>query len=78
MKEAVKKFGLMPKMNLSNQQLENIAKYLYNTEFENPDWFEKHYAEEKKKHGTFPKGLTPIEQGTTCSADERCSGQKLI
>ena len=63
MKEAVKKFGLMPKMNLSNQQLENIAKYLYNTELENPDWFEKHYAEEKKKHGTFPKGLTPIEQG---------------
>jgi mono/diheme cytochrome c family protein len=63
MSASVKRFGLMPKMNLSNEQLENIAKYLYNTELEDPDWFEKHYADEKKKHGTFPKGLTPIEQG---------------
>ncbi|NWF88411.1 MAG: DUF3365 domain-containing protein [Ignavibacteriaceae bacterium] len=63
MKEAIKKFGLMPKMNLSDEQIENIAKYLYNNNIENPDWFSKYYALEKTKHGTFPKGLTPVEQG---------------
>jgi len=63
MPDAVRKFGLMPKMNLSDEQIESIANYLYNTEIENPDWFEKNYMNEKKMHGTFPKGLTPIEQG---------------
>jgi mono/diheme cytochrome c family protein len=47
---AIDRFGLMPKMNFSETQLEAIAYYIYHTELEQPGWFEKHYQEEHKKH----------------------------
>lgn len=47
---AIKRFGVMPKMSFSDKQLTQVAGYIYDTELEAPDWFEKHYQEEKKKH----------------------------
>ncbi|MGB0431849.1 MAG: Tll0287-like domain-containing protein [Bacteroidia bacterium] len=47
---AIKKFGIMPKMNYSQEQLNQVATYLFYTEIEAPDWFEKHFKEEQKQH----------------------------
>jgi mono/diheme cytochrome c family protein len=47
---AIDRFGLMPKMDFSEEQLGAIAYYIYHTELEQPEWFEKHYQEEHKKH----------------------------
>lgn len=47
---AIEKFGVMPKMNFSKEDLEAISIYLYETELEEADWFEKHYQEERKKY----------------------------
>ncbi|HKK76404.1 MAG TPA: DUF3365 domain-containing protein [Saprospiraceae bacterium] len=47
---AIDRFGLMPKMDFSETQLEAIAYYIYHTELEEPGWFEEHYQEEHKKH----------------------------
>ncbi len=47
---AVKKFGVMPKMSFSENELKAIAHYIYTTELEKPDWFDKHYQEEKAKY----------------------------
>lgn len=59
---AIKRFGLMPKMNFSENQLSQIASYIYNTELEKPDWFDKHYEEERKKHRS-TTALSPLEKG---------------
>lgn len=64
MSGAIKKFGLMPKMEFSEEQLRDIATYIYNTELEKPEWFEKHYQEERKKYMTnSDKNKTPLEMG---------------
>ncbi len=46
---AVEKFGLMPKMPFEEEQIREIAAYLYNNDIQKPDWFEKHYQEEHGK-----------------------------
>ncbi|NND94970.1 MAG: DUF3365 domain-containing protein [Flavobacteriales bacterium] len=43
---AVEKFGLMPKQSFTDVQLNDIADYIYNTDFEEPDWFVEHYQSE--------------------------------
>lgn len=48
---AVRRFGLMPKMTFSEEDLKSIAEYIYTKELEAPEWFEKHYQEEHKKYG---------------------------
>ena len=61
---AIKRFNLMPKMNFSNEQIFKIAAYIYFSELEKPDWFEKHYQEEKQKHQlTSTTNMSPIEVG---------------
>lgn len=50
MKGAVRNFGLMPKMEFSEQDLRDIAAYIYNTELEAPGWFAEHYEKERKRH----------------------------
>jgi len=47
---AIEKFGVMPKMEFSNEQLEQIANYIYETELERPGWYQKNYQQEKRKH----------------------------
>lgn len=60
---AINKFGLMPKMGFSENDIKSIANYIYEDDLEKPDWFEKHYQEESKKHGQSNEDISPIEQG---------------
>lgn len=47
---AVRRFDLMPKMNFKSEDISKIAAYLYYSEIEKPEWFEKHHQEEKRKY----------------------------
>lgn len=61
---AIERFGLMPLMNFSEAEISKIAHYIFNTELEKPDWFEKHYQEEKEKHGSMSNiSDSPLEAG---------------
>ena len=48
---AVNRFGLMPKLSYKNENVKKIAEYIYDTEFNVPEWYRQHY---KKMHGTEP------------------------
>lgn len=48
---AINRFDLMPKMNFSEGQISKIASYIYNSELEKPEWFEKHYQKERQRYG---------------------------
>lgn len=52
MKPAVKLFGIMPKIALTEEELRDFSQVLVETEFEIPEWFDKHYKthELKKPH----------------------------
>lgn len=61
---AIERFGLMPLMNFSEAEIGKIAHYIFNTELEKPDWFEKHYQEEKEKHESISNSpVSPLEAG---------------
>ncbi len=61
---AVKRFGVMPKMSLSDAEIAKIATYIYYSELDQPGWFEKNYQVEKEKFQAQPDaGLTPLEIG---------------
>lgn len=47
---AIERFGVMPKMDFSEEQITAIAEYLYEKEIETPGWFEEHYQRERKRH----------------------------
>ncbi len=49
MLNAVEKFGVMPKMEFSDEDLTLMAHYLFDNEIEQPEWFEKHFQEEYGK-----------------------------
>lgn len=53
MKGAVKKFGLMDKVDISEEDAQRIAEYLYSRPFELPESYLTHYRE---KHGTKAHG----------------------
>lgn len=63
MPDAVKQFGLMPKMNVSEEQIIQIATYLYVTEIEKPDWFASQYAKEKAKYPVSTANLSYEQLG---------------
>lgn len=50
LEHAVEKFGVMPKMDFDQKQLEAIAAYIYQAEFEKPGWYKDQYPQEKKRH----------------------------
>jgi len=49
---AVRRFGLMPKLNYKQSEVRKVAEYLYDGQAELPAWYKKHY---KEKHGVEPK-----------------------
>lgn len=57
---AIKKFGLMPKMGFSEDDLKKIGKFIYHTDFSKPEWFDKHYQE---NHGEEITEKTPLQLG---------------
>lgn len=60
---AIEKFNLMPQLGYSKEQLTAVAEYLYETEIEQPEWFQKHYEEEHQKYTSQEKEVPAIEQG---------------
>ena len=52
MKPAVKLFGMMPNIGLTQEEIRDYAQVLVETEFEIPEWFDEHYKthELKKPH----------------------------
>jgi cytochrome c553 len=58
---AVKKFGVMPPLGYTEAQLKDVAEYLFDTDMEEPDWFQEHFEEE---HGAQTNTLSnPHEAG---------------
>ena len=48
---AVNRFGLMPRLSYEKDDVRKIAEYIYDTNFEVPEWYRRHY---EKKHGAEP------------------------
>ena len=46
---AVRRFGVMPKQLFSDNDIKLISDYLFDNDIEQPDWFEEHEKEMKKK-----------------------------
>lgn len=75
---AVKRFKVMPKMDLSTKDLEKIASFLYDNDVESPKWMKQHM---KEKHGN-GKGMMKKmnkkgcdhKDGKSCSGS--CGGKK--
>jgi len=51
MRGAIRKFGLMPKLGYSENDVRLVAEYLYDGKTAFPEWYIKHYEEE---HGQPP------------------------
>ena len=49
MKPAVKLYGVMPKLELTEEELRDYAQVLIGTEFEIPEWFDEHYKTHELK-----------------------------
>ncbi len=49
MKPAVKLFGVMPKIELTGEEMRDYAQVLVETEFEIPEWFDEHYKTHELK-----------------------------
>ena len=47
---AVKRFGVMPKQSFPEETIAKIAEYMFDYNIDQPEWFEKHYNEEKGSH----------------------------
>ena len=48
---AVNRFGLMPKLSYKTEDVREVAEYIYDTDFEVPEWYRQHY---KQMHGVEP------------------------
>lgn len=46
---AMRRFNLMPKQELTSEERENVAAFLYDANFNEPDWYREHF---EQGHGT--------------------------
>ncbi len=55
---AVRRFDLMPKQAISQEDITAVATYIYQYELDKPEWFEEHYSERHGEggHGMHSKG----------------------
>ena len=56
---AIKKFGVMDKLEIDTAQAHSVAEHLYEREFDLPEWYLVHY---NKKHGTKEHGYDGEKQ----------------
>lgn len=49
---AIRRFGLMPAVELSDEDAAKIAEFIYDGQFDRPGWYADHYRQE---HGKAPK-----------------------
>ncbi|MDH5599544.1 MAG: DUF3365 domain-containing protein [Cyclobacteriaceae bacterium] len=61
--KAIALYGVMPNFNLSNEQISEIASYVYATELEMPEWYDKFYEGEKEKYKANREELPFAERG---------------
>lgn len=61
--QAIQRYGLMPKFDLSEEDLTQIANYIYHIKFENSDWYANHYKKEKKNNKIIKKNLSYVALG---------------
>ncbi|RUA34483.1 MAG: hypothetical protein DSY77_05070 [Bacteroidetes bacterium] len=52
MKGPVKRFGLLPKTALDQEQIKAIASYIYDNEIPAPSWFDEHEKQMQKNKNT--------------------------
>jgi cytochrome c len=71
MRNAVQRFGVMPKMAFDTAVLEDVAYYLYHSEIEEPAWFSRHYAQERARY------TAAASAQRTTAEDYRRYGQQL-
>jgi mono/diheme cytochrome c family protein len=46
---AIRRFGLMPTLPYSSQQVSQVAAYLYDSNLPRPGWYQKHYQQHHGK-----------------------------
>ena len=63
MPEAVKKYGVMPKLSLTQEQVMAVAAYIYHTPLEEKSWFTTTYIQEKEKYAKLSVEKSPLETG---------------
>lgn len=47
MKPAIKLYNLMPKQDLTTEQIDDFAEVILETNYEIPDWFDSHFKSHK-------------------------------
>lgn len=62
MQEAIHSYGIMPKFDLSSEEIKGIISYIYHTPLEDKDWYSNHFKKEKMKYQDLSK-LSPMELG---------------
>ena len=50
--DAVAHFGIMPNLNYTEEDINQISQYIYDTDMPKPDWFDAHEAEHLEEHKT--------------------------
>ncbi len=50
MKGAVRRFGVMPYQPFEKSEIELIANFIFDNDIEQPEWFNEHFKQMKKKH----------------------------
>jgi len=63
MHKEIKKYGLMPKMGYSKEQLIAVAEYLYSQNIESEKWYVESYSNEKKKYKAIKSEVSYLEKG---------------
>jgi cytochrome c len=61
MKGAIKRFGVMDRLDISESDALSVAEYLYDRQFDLPDWYVTHY---NNKHGKKEHGYDGTEKAT--------------
>lgn len=63
MPEAVEKYGIMPKLEYTKEQLKAVASYLYTSNIEADEWFTSSLPSEKEKYLKETNEQNPVETG---------------
>lgn len=61
---AVKRFGVMPKQAFPEETIAKIADYMFDYDIDQPEWFEKHFNEEKGNHKGQGSGMNKQQAET--------------
>ena len=63
LKSAKEAYGLMPKFEFTEKELNQIAMYVFRTPMEEPEWYENNFANEKQKYKADNSKMGYVELG---------------